>query len=261
MFEVAERNTELTFWDHLDELRSTLLRMAGAFLGLAVILFFFKTFLFENLVLAPTKSDFFLYRAIGTDMDLTLQNIELSAQFFIHIKVTLICALLVAFPYLVYELWRFIAPALYENEKRATRGAFGFASILFYAGVATAYCLIFPMMLSFFSKYQVSGQVENIFSLSSYISMFLSTLLMFGIVFEFPTVIAVLSSMGIVTKEFLKSYRRHALCIIMILAAIITPSGDPFTLLICTFPMYLLYEFSILICRKRAQETIEEDNE
>ena len=109
---------EMTFWDHLDELRSTLLRMAGAFLGLAVVLFFFKTFLFENLVLAPTKSDFFLYRIIGTDMDLTLQNIELSAQFFIHIKVTLICALLVAFPYLVYELWRFIAPALYENEKR-----------------------------------------------------------------------------------------------------------------------------------------------
>jgi sec-independent protein translocase protein TatC len=110
------------------------------------------------------------------------------------------------------------------------------------------------MMLSFFSKYQVSGQVENIFSLSSYISMFLSTLLMFGIVFEFPTVVAVLSSMGIVTKEFLRSYRRHALCIIMILAAVITPSGDPFTLMICTVPMYLLYEFSIMICRNRAQD-------
>lgn len=251
---MAEGKIEQTFWDHLDELRSTLLRIAVVFLGSAVVLFFFKTFLFEKIVLAPTTSDFFLYRILGNSMDLTLQNIELSAQFFIHIKVTLICALLVSFPYLIYELWRFIAPALYENEKRATRGAFGFASVLFYLGVTTAYCVIFPMMLSFFSKYQVSGQVENIFSLSSYISMFLSTLLMFGIVFEFPTVVAVLSSMGIVTKEFLRSYRRHALCIIMILAAIITPSGDPFTLMICTVPMYLLYEFSIMICRKKAQD-------
>jgi sec-independent protein translocase protein TatC len=116
-------------------------------------------------------------------------------------------------------------------------------------------------MLAFFAKYQVSGQVENIFSLSSYISMFLSTLLMFGIVFEFPTVIAVLSAMGIVTKEFLRSYRRHALCIIMILAAIITPSGDPFTLMICTVPMYLLYEFSVLICKKKVVESIEEEEE
>lgn len=254
---MAEEKIEQTFWDHLDELRSTLLRIAAVFLGSAVVLFFFKTFLFEEIVLAPTTSDFFLYRILGNSMDLTLQNIELSAQFFIHIKVTLICALLVSFPYLIYELWRFIAPALYENEKRATRGAFGFASVLFYLGVTTAYCVIFPMMLSFFSKYQVSGQVENIFSLSSYISMFLSTLLMFGIVFEFPTVVAVLSSMGIVTKEFLRSYRRHALCIIMILAAIITPSGDPFTLMICTVPMYLLYEFSIMICRKKAQDVDE----
>ncbi len=250
---MSQQKMEQTFWDHLDELRSTLLRIAAVFLAFAVILFFFKTFLFEKVVLAPATGDFFLYRILGTDMHLDLQNIELSAQFFIHIKVTLMCALLFSFPYLVYELWRFIAPALYDNEKRATRRAFGFASILFYLGVTTAYCVIFPMMLSFFSKYQVSVQVENIFSLSSYISMFLSTMLMFGIVFEFPTVVAVLSAMGIVTKGLLKSYRRHALCIIMVLAAIITPSGDPFTLMICTVPMYLLYEFSILICRKDAQ--------
>lgn len=256
---MAEDKLEQTFWDHLDELRSTLLRMAVVFFGVSAALFFFKTFLFERIVLAPAGNSFFLYRLLGTDMNLNLQNIELSAQFFIHIKVTLICALVLSFPYLVYELWRFISPALYENERRATKGAFGFASILFYIGVATAYAVIFPMMLAFFSKYEVSSQVENIFSLSSYISMFLSTLLMFGIVFEFPTVIAVLSTMGIVTKEFLKSYRRHALCIIMILAAIITPSGDPFTLLICTLPMYLLYEFSIMICKNKVVEPVGEE--
>ena len=240
----------MTFWDHLDDLRNTLLRMAGVFFVVAGVLFFFKTFLFEKVVLAPTEGEFFLYRALGTDMSIKLQNIELSAQFFIHIKVTLICALVLSFPFLVFEVWKFIAPALYENEKKAVRGAFSFASILFYLGVATAYCLIFPLMLHFFTQYQVSSQVENIFSLSSYISMMLSTLLMFGIVFEFPTVIVILSSLGVVTKNGLKGYRRHALCAIMILAAIITPSGDPFTLLICTAPMYLLYEFSIIICRK-----------
>lgn len=240
----------MTFWDHLDDLRNTLLRMVGVFFGIAVVLFFFKTFLFEEVILAPTGGEFFLYRALGTEMSIKLQNIELSAQFFVHIKVTLICALVLSFPFLIFELWKFVAPALYENEKKAVRGAFAFASILFYLGVVTAYCLIFPLMLHFFAQYQVSGQVENIFSLSSYISMLISTLLMFGIVFEFPTVIAVLSSLGVVTKDGLRGYRRHALCIIMILAAVITPSGDPFTLLICTAPMYLLYEFSILICKK-----------
>ena len=109
-------------------------------------------------------------------------------------------------------------------------------------------------MLHFFAEYQVSVQVENIFSLSSYISMLVSTLLMFGIAFEFPTVIAVLSSMGIVNKVGLRGYRRHALCVIMILAAIITPTGDPFTLLICTAPLYLLYEFSIVICKNDITE-------
>ena len=244
----------MTFWDHLDDLRSTLLRTAVVFFSVAAVLFFFKTFLFEKLILAPTGADFFLYRLLGTDLSLKLQNIEVSTQFFVHIKVTLLSAVVVCFPYFVFEIWKFVAPALYDNEKKAVRGALSFSGILFYIGVVVAYCLIFPLMLHFFAEYQVSAQVENIFSLSSYISMLVSTLLMFGIVFEFPTVIAVLSSMGVVTKNFLRKYRRHALCIIMILAAIITPSGDPFTLLICTVPMYLLYEFSILICKNHVME-------
>ena len=248
---MAEQSSEMTFWDHLDDLRGMFIRVAVVFVSVTIGLFFFKTFLFENIILAPTSGEFFLFRLIGSDISINLQNIEISSQFFVHIKVTLICALILTFPYIIYELWRFIAPALYENEKKAVRGAFAFASVLFYAGVATAYCLIFPLMLNFFAEYQVSEQVDNIFSLSSYISMMLSTLLMFGIVFEFPTIIAVLSNMGIVTKEMLKKYRRHALCIIMIVAAIITPSGDPVTLLICTAPMYLLFEFSILICKKK----------
>ena len=244
----------MTFWEHLDDLRNTLLRIAVVFFSIAVILFFFKNFLFEKVVLAPTGGDFFLYRLLGADMSLKLQNIEIATQFFVHIKVTLLSTLVICFPYLVFEIWKFVSPALYENERKAVKGAFSFASILFYIGVITAYCLIFPLMLHFFAEYQVSVQVENIFSLSSYISMLVSTLLMFGIAFEFPTVIAVLSSMGIVNKVGLRGYRRHALCVIMILAAIITPTGDPFTLLICTAPLYLLYEFSIVICKNDITE-------
>ena len=240
----------MSFWDHLSDLRSSLMRMAVVYVCVAVVLFFFKTFLFEKVILAPVNDGFFLYRWLGADLDIQLQNIEITAQFFVHIKVTLLSALVLTFPYLVYEIWRFVAPGLYTDEKKAVRRAFGFAGILFYLGMTVAYFLIFPLMFNFFAQYQVSEAVSNVFSLSSYISMMLSTLLVFGIVFELPTVIVILSSIGLLTKEFLKTYRRHALCIIMILAAVITPSGDPFTLVICTLPMYLLYEFSILICKK-----------
>ena len=128
------------------------------------------------------------------------------------------------------------------------------ASVLFYIGLAVGYMVIFPLMVNFFAGYQVSPEVPNTFSLSSYVSLFTSTILTFGIVFEFPTLVAVLSALGVLTKETMREYRRHAVCVVVILAALITPSGDPFSLLVVTVPLYLLYEFSILICRKRQIE-------
>lgn len=244
------QSREMTFWDHIDVLRKSLFRMAIAIIGLAVALFFCKDFLFNDVVLAPTVKDFYLYRLLGVDLALTLVNIEVSAQFMIHMKVTFVVAFILSIPYLVYEIWKFIAPALYENEKKAISGAFIFAGVLFYIGLAVGYALILPLMINFFAGYQVSPDVPNTFSLSSYISLFTSTVLTFGLVFEFPSVIAVLSALGIVSKQTLQTYRRHAVCAVVILAALITPSGDPFSLLICTVPLYLLYEFSILICRK-----------
>ena len=245
---------EMTFWDHLEELRSSLLRMIAVF-GIAVVtLFFFKGFLFDSVILAPSKPDFFLYRLFGADFSLTLVNIEVAAQFMIHMKITFICALIVTFPYLVFEIWRFIAPALYKREKKTVRGAFLFASVLFYIGVVVGSTLVFPLMLNFFSGYQVSPDIPNTFSLTSYISMFTSMVLMFGIVFEFPTVAVVLSSLGILSKGTLKSFRRHAICAVLILAAVITPSGDPFSLMVVSIPLYMLYEFSILICRDKGIE-------
>ena len=241
---------EMTFWDHLEELRGSLFRMLAVFAVAVVALFFFKEFLFDNIILAPSKSDFFLYQLLGADFSMTLVNIEVAAQFLIHMKITFICALIVTFPYLIYEIWRFIMPALYEKEKKAVKGAFLFASVLFYIGVTVGYMIVFPLMLNFFSGYQVSPDVPNTFSLTSYISMFTSMVLIFGIVFEFPTIVAVLSSLGVISKDTLKSFRRHAICAVLILAAVITPSGDPFSLMVVSVPLYMLYEFSILICRK-----------
>ncbi len=240
----------MTFWDHLEDLRKSIMRMAGVYVLMAVVLFFFKDFLFDDVILAPSKKDFFFYRLAGLDFSLSLVNIEVSAQFMIHMKVTFICALILTFPYLVFELWRFVAPALYEKEKGAVRGAFSFASILFYAGLAVGYFIILPVMLNFFAGYQVSAEVPNTFSLSSYISLFTSTIMTFGLVFEFPTIVAILSALGLVTREMMREYRRHAICAVVIVAALITPSGDPFSLLVCTVPLYILYEFSILVCKK-----------
>lgn len=240
----------MTFWDHLEDLRKSIMRMAGVYILMAVVLFFFKDFLFDDVILAPSKKDFFFYRLVGLDFSLSLVNIEVSAQFMIHMKVTFICALILTFPYLVFELWRFVAPALYEKEKGAVRGAFSFASVLFYLGLAVGYFIILPVMLNFFAGYQVSADVPNTFSLSSYISLFTSTIMTFGLVFEFPTIVAILSALRLVTREMMREYRRHAICAVVIVAALITPSGDPFSLLVCTVPLYMLYEFSIFVCRK-----------
>lgn len=253
---MAAQTNGMTFWDHLEDLRKSLFRIAAAYVVVAVALFFFKDFLFDDIILAPTDKNFYLYRLLGFDFSLSLVNIEVSAQFMIHMKTTFICALILVFPYIVYELWRFVSPALYDQEKRGVRGAFLFASFLFYLGLAVGYAVILPLMINFFAGYQVSTDVPNTFSLSSYISLLTSTVMIFGVVFEFPTVIAILSTLGVVTRETLVQYRRHAICAVVILAALITPSGDPFSLLVCTVPLYMLYEFSILIS-KRKTDSIE----
>lgn len=240
---------EMTFWDHLDALRASLIKVIVAFLVVAIGLFPFKVFLFDNLILAPTKSDFWIYKLLGADFSLNLVNIELTTQFMIHMKMTLLCAAVLVFPYMVYQVWKFIAPALYSNEKNAIGKAFLLSSFLFYAGVVISYLIIIPLMLNFFSGYQVSADVPNMFSLSSYISIFTSMALTFGIVFEFPILTILLSSLGLLHRASMKQYRRHAVCAIVVLAAVITPSGDPFSLAIVAVPLYLLYELSVLICK------------
>ena len=248
---------QMTFWDHLDVLRASIFRVVVVLLVAAFGLFAFKDFLFNVLILAPSKGDFFLYKWIGADFSLTLVNIEVTAQFMIHMKMAFLVAIVLTFPYFIFKVWQFIAPALYDHERKNVGKAFVFASGLFYIGVAVGYVLIFPLMLNFFADYQVSDAVPNMFSLSSYISLLTSMVLTFGIVFEFPTIVALLSALGILKKETMRKYRRHAICAVVILAAVITPSGDPFSLAVVALPLYLLYEFSVFICKPGKVETIE----
>ena len=229
----------MTFWDHLDVLRGTLIRIVVAVLLVSVAIFCMKSWVFDGLIFAPTRPDFFVYKWLKADVNIQLVNLDISAQFFTHIKVSLMLGLVAAFPYIVYELWKFIAPALYQNEKSAVKKAFGFASLLFYIGVAVGYIFVFPVTLQFFQGYSISDSLTNNFSLQSYISMLTSMVLLFGIVFEFPSVLAVLSKMGLVTRSSLRKYRRHALVGILVVAAIITPA-DPVSMLIAAAPLYLL---------------------
>ena len=250
----------MTFWEHLDELRKVLFRSAIVIVALMAGIFMAKDFVFDKVVFAPINSDFALYKLIDKvlvmmgmptlpEFKLSLINIDLSAQFFIHISTTFYFALVLSVPFIVYQLWKFVSPALYDNEKRAAKGAFAFAGILFLLGVLVGYYLIFPLTLRFLGTYQVSLEVANQISLQSYISMFTWLILIMGVVFEMPSLAVILSRIGILTKSFLKNYRRHAFVVMLVLAAFITPSGDPFTLMAVGLPLYGLYELSILVCR------------
>lgn len=253
-------SSEMSFWDHLDALRGTLLRSAGVVLLIALVLFIVKDYFFDIVVLAPTQPDFFIYKLFGMSPKISLVNYDLTAQFMVHLETSLLGALVFGAPYICFELWKFIAPALYEKEKPAVRKAFLFAGCLFYVGLAVGYFILLPFIVDFFQGYTVSSLVTNTISLSSYISTFFSTVFSMGLAFEFPSVIMVLSNLGLLHKSTLKKYRKHALVVLMIIAAAITPA-DLMSMIVVTIPLYLLYEFSILICRKDEPEDYDEDED
>lgn len=238
----------MSFWDHLEALRGTIWRsVLGVLLASAAFLCFPKA-LFKA-VLWPTQASFPLYRLPGLDFSMELINIELSAQFFVYLKVSVLCGLVVAFPYVIWEIWKFVAPALYENEKKAVRGAFSLSSALFYLGVAVGYFVVLPVCLMFFVNFSVSDAIVNTISLSSYMSLFTSMVFLIGILFEFPSVILALSSIGVISRSQLKSWRKYAFVVVLILAALITPS-DPFSMFVLAIPLYGLFEVSVLLCKK-----------
>ena len=237
---------EMSFWDHLEELRGTLFRSILALCILAVLGFIFKKQLFW-LIFLPASPDFFIYRLLGWSFTLEMINVEMAAQFFVHLQAAFGAALILAFPYLIWEIWRFIAPALYEKEKKAVGGAFLMATGFFYLGVVVGYVLVLPACVQFFMNYSVSSQVTNAITIGSYMSMFTSTVLLVGLAFEFPTVIWALSRLGVLDRKQLRGGRRYALVAVLVLAALVTPA-DPLSMLIVAAPLYLMYEVSILMC-------------
>lgn len=236
----------MTFWDHLDVLRGTLFRSVVYLFAFSCLGFIFKGILSE-IILAPSRSSFCVYRILGWDFGMDLINTEVSGQFFVHLKAALCAGLVLSFPFILYEIWKFIVPALYENEKKALRLAFTVGGALFYAGVACGYFVLLPVCLRFFVDYTISPEIANTITISSYMSMFNSMVMLVGLAFEFPTVVMVLSRLGTVSAETLKGARKYAFVAILVFSAIITPS-DPFSMLILTAPLYLLYELSILLC-------------
>ena len=242
-------DAQMTFWEHLDVLRDSIIRMIVAAVVMGVVAFCLKEPLFD-IVLAPKDSDFITYRWLGGEaFSINLINTGLAEQFLIHMKVALMVGILVASPYILFLLFRFIAPALYENERRYSVRITVAAYAMFLLGIVVNYFIIFPLTVRFLGTYQVSETVSNMLTISSYIDTLMMMSLIFGIIFEIPVVSWLLAIFGLLKASWMSQYRRHAVIAILILAAAITPTGDALTLIIVSLPIWLLYEVSIQIVR------------
>lgn len=255
--EDTANNGNMTFWEHLDILRASVIKIVLMVIICAVAAFFFKDELF-SVVLAPKDSDFIIYRLFDSlntvfssgkadDFSVQLINTGLAEQFLIHMKVAMYAGLLVASPYVIYVLFSFISPALYENERKYSSRIIVSGYIMFVLGVLISYFLIFPLTFRFLGTYQVSSDVANMITLQSYIDTLTMMTLLMGILFELPVLCWLLGKLGILSAAFMSRFRRHAIVVILIIAAIITPTSDIFTLLLVAMPVWILYEISIFV--------------
>lgn len=240
----------MSFWEHLDALRSTIIRMLIAVTVLAIIAFCLKDELFY-IVLWPTHNDFPTYVWLNAQpFHLQLINTELTEQFMVHMRVAIIAGIMAASPYLLFELFGFVSPALYERERKASVQIVVWSYIMFVIGVVADYLLVLPLTVRFLSEYSVSSDVESLISLTSYVDTMLMLSLVFGIVFEIPVVSWLLARFGLIRAQWMTRFRRHAIVVILIAAALLTPTTDAMTLIIVSLPIWLLYELSIYIVKK-----------
>jgi sec-independent protein translocase protein TatC len=252
---------EMSFLQHLEELRWHLVRASAAVLICGVFVFLNKQFIFDNVLLAPKNANFVTNRFFGwlavqlNSPDLAINtkpfqliNIDLSGQFSIHLNLAIIGGIIIAIPYILWEFWRFVRPALYENERKHVTAAVFYSTLLFLLGISFGYFLIVPLTTHFFGSYQVSNEVLNQINLTSYISSVNTIVLGSGIVFELPIVMYFLSKVGLAGTSFFRKYRKHAFILLLTLAAIITPP-DAFSMLLVTGPLALLYELGIIMAR------------
>jgi len=260
---MAKKNiNEMSFLDHLEDLRWHLIRSTMAILIAATAAFISKSFIFDTLLLGPTKSGFFTYnilcnisQKIGmkesfcfTELPFEIQSRTMSGQFSAHIWTSITAGFIIAFPYIIYQFWKFISPGMIKNERKYSRGFIIISSFLFFIGVLFGYYIICPLSINFLGNYQVSALVHNDFDLSSYISLVRTSVLASGLIFELPIIIYFLTKIGLVTPEYLKKYRKYALVIVLILSAIITPP-DIASQIIVAIPILILYQVSIYISK------------
>ncbi|MDA0938424.1 MAG: twin-arginine translocase subunit TatC [Bacteroidetes bacterium] len=257
------KNTdEMSFLDHLEELRWHLIRSTLAILIFGAVAFVMKDFIFNQLIFGPKKIDFITYQwfcsiseALGqgnsfciTEMPFRIQSRTMAGQFSAHLWTSILAGFIVAFPYVIYEFWRFISPGLLDRERKHARGFIFVASLLFFIGVLFGYYVVTPLSINFLGNYTVSNEVFNDFDLSSYIGLLRASVLASGLIFELPIIIYFLSQIGIVTPEYLRKNRKFALVIVLSLSAIITPP-DIASQIIVSIPILILYEVSIFISR------------
>lgn len=252
---------KLSFWEHLEVLRTTILKMGAVTLVFAIVAFIFKEQLFA-IVLSPKDSGFITYRMLSRigglwsgmesqSFSVQLINTGLAEQFIIHMKTAMCAGVLCASPYILYQLFRFVSPALYEDERKYAVKVVGGGYVMFILGVLLSYYLIFPLTFRFLGTYQVDSEVTNMISLQSYIGTLIMMCIAMGIVFEMPVLCWLFGKLGFITDGFMRKYRKHAIVIILTIAAIITPTSDVFTLTLVSLPMWLLYEVCIFLVRPR----------
>ncbi|MDB5262486.1 MAG: preprotein translocase subunit TatC [Adhaeribacter sp.] len=271
--EESHGEQEMSFIDHLEQLRWHIIRALGSIIVFGAGAFMAKTFVFHDLILGPSRTDFYTYRKLcqlgdylgnkGICIDnipFTLQSREMSSQFTTHITVSLIIGLILAFPYAFWEIWRFIEPGLYPNERKSSRGAVFFVTILFIIGVLFGYFIAAPLSINFLASYTVDPSILNEFDLSSYIGTLTRMTLACGIMFELPMIVFFLAKAGIASPELMRLYRRHAIVVILIIAALISPP-DVLSMTIFALPLVGLYEVSILIAKGVQRSTLKRLNQ
>lgn len=252
---------EMSFMEHLEALRWHLVRAVVAIMVMAIVLFFYKELVFDTIIIAPKNPDFWTYRFLCDlseklmmgdllcirEIPFSLINTQLSGQFTMHMWISFVGGLVLAFPYVLWELWSFIKPALYDKEKNLASGMVFYSTFLFLTGILFGYFIIVPLSVNFLGTYQVSAEVKNLIDMDSYISTVTTITLATGLVFELPIIVYFLTKIGFMTPEYMRKFRRHAVVVILIVAAIITPSPDITSQLLVAFPLYFLYEISIFV--------------
>ncbi len=256
---MTQEDNSASFWDHLDILRTVIFRILAVWLVVTLVAFVFKDALF-GIVLAPREGNFMTYRLIESlclrfglpqpdPVNIQLINTGLAQQFMTHMKTAMCAGVVLAAPYALYELFCFVSPGLYNNERRYASRFIMSAYFMFLVGICLSYFIIFPMTFQFLGSYQVSAEVVNMISLESYMATLIMMCLCMGIVCEVPVLAWLAAKLGFLKSSFMTHYRRHAIVIILILAAVITPTSDVFTLLIVAVPIWILYEFSVILVR------------